>query len=775
MVLDFYYILYLGLLILSPVLWGTVSDWSLGMMMVAIMLSSVLCLRRIRKKSARFYQPPGILPFCALLILMAVQLVPLPPSVVKFISPASFHLYSQSIGVVDPGKWFPVSVDIKGTLFELFRYLSYLFFYILTVQLMSDKYIFRRTIRILTFYIGILALLVIFHWLIFIKIPNPLTGPYNNRNHYAGLMEMSLPIILALFINLRPKIVYHSWREVLINTFTFQITNSYVYAGAAFIVGCISLFFTFSRGGITSFCIAMLLFYTMMPGKNWDRNNRLYLWGGIILIAFLIGSSAWLTIFNRFSVITDIHGDFTEGRLTFWANSLEVIRLSPVIGTGFGSFSMIIRPYNTLPITWPANHAHSDVLELFVEGGFIGAFIIVWFFYSYIKHAVPRYKKRRDKYAILMFIGAMTGIFSIMLHSLTDFNLHLGANGLYYFFLLGVGVSAVNTRFRGTRSASTRLEVVSRARTGWGYVLSWVSLTVLVVFFSGMIIAFLNMRYAFAYYYNKETDSQRLRQLCYIMERSVFYSPLDSFYSIFAADLYNEANKPGNANEHYKTAIFLEPSESDYLQQYAYFLGENKDIEAAEKLFRAGISNGRFNADNYMAYAGFLLSQGNQSRYFEQMRQAITLDPELLESNMDRFLDLFSEDEIAQLLPDRVAPYQYFGRYLAERNNFSAAETVYLKSLSFIENESDHRIPGYFLRVAHFLIRQKKYEDALPVLKDGSSRFPDDVKLRLKMAFCYEHLGITYRAEEEYKKILTIDPGNKTALKKLESNNGSLL
>lgn len=770
MLLDFYYILYLGVLILTPVLWGTVSDWSLGLMMVAIMLSLVLCLRGIRKKSARFYLPPGILPFCTLLALMAVQLIPLPPVVVKFISPASFHLYSQSIGVVDPGKWFPVSVDIKGTLFEFFRYLSYLFFYILTVQLMSDKYIFRRTIRILAFFIGIFALLSIFHWLIFIKVPNPLTGPYVNRNHYAGLMEMSLPLLLALFIDLRPKIVYHSWREVLINTFTFQKTNSYIYAGAAFIIGCISLFFTFSRAGITSFCIAMLIFYYMMPGKSLDRSNKVHLWGGIILIVFLIGGSAWLTIFNRFSAITDIYGNFSTGRLTYWANSLAVIKSSPVMGTGFGSFGTIIRAYNTLPIVWPANHAHSDVLELFVEGGFLAPIIVVWFFYSYARHVAPRYRKRRDRYAILIFIAAMTGILSILLHSLTDFNLHLGANGLYYFFLLGLGVSAVNTRFRGTRSALTRLQPESQVRTKWTYLSSWVSMTVLMVFFSGMLISFLLTRYVFAVYYDKATDAQKWRRLSYVMEQSVNYNPVDSFYRIIAANFYYWTNDPANASRQYQMAIFLDPAESDYLRQYAFFLAETGHQDAAEKLFRTGINNSRFDAEYYAAYADYFLSIGNENGFIEYMRQAIDLDPRLLKENMDQFFALLPGDEIVQLLPDRVGPYQFLAGYLADKDRLDDAEAVYLKSLSYIDYENDHRKPGYVSSVAQFLIRRGKYEDAVSVLKDGMVQYPDDINLRLKTALCYERLGITYRAIEEYKKILAIDPNNRTALKKIEED-----
>ena len=48
---------------------------------------------------------------------------------------------------------------------------------------------------------------------------------------------------------------------------------------------------------------------------------------------------------------------------------------------------------------------------------------------------------------------------SILLHSFTDFNMHIGANGLWFFFIAGIAVSAANTGIR-KQSAATRLVLV---------------------------------------------------------------------------------------------------------------------------------------------------------------------------------------------------------------------------------------------------------------------------------------------------------------------------
>ncbi|MBU0992263.1 MAG: O-antigen ligase family protein [Proteobacteria bacterium] len=760
------YILYMALLAFTPVAFGTVSDWSQGLMVVFSLMAFTLYLKQLQKGDKSFYLPPGLLPLCVWLAYMLIQLIPLPPALVKYLSPASFHLYQQTVGVVEPEKWFPISVNIKSTLLEFFRYVSYLAFYILTVQFLSNKETFKKILQTIIYFIGLFSLVSVFYWLIIVRFPNPLTGPYVNRNHYAGLMEMTLPLMLATFLYYRPTFVYQSWRDILLETFTIRKKNTYFFSGAAFVISCLSLFFTFSRGGIISFCAAMIFFFAMIPGRKFTKNNKMLFSVIVVLIVFLVGSSVWGTIFDRFEKIIDMDGNMSEGRPTYWANSLNIITSSPLTGTGFGSFGTIIREHNTLPIVCPPAHAHSDHLELFVEGGIIGALIVGWFFISYFKHVIPAFRKRRDRYAILIFLAGMAGIVSIFFHSVTDFNLHIGANGLYFFFLLGLGVAAVNTRFKSNQ-LHTNLKPLACNDIKRIYLSSWILGMGAFVFYSCLLIAFFHMLYFINNFPDKNAPRQEIRLVSHLIDRAILFNPIDPLYRMISAELNREMDNTTAADMAFKTAIFLHPAESGSLQEYAQFLGKNGDMASAENLFKAGINNGRFNPTNYVNYADFLLSTGDRDGYIENMRQAIKLDAGLFKKQIDHLVDTFSEDTILKMLPDRVAPYQYFGDYLARKNQMDAAETVYLKSLLYIGNETDKNKPGYFLKIAHFLSRQDKYEDALLIIDKGLAYCPTDIALRLKAASYYEKLGITYRAEEEYEKVLTIDPTNKTAMKKL--------
>ena len=74
-----------------------------------------------------------------------------------------------------------------------------------------------------------------------------------------------------------------------------------------------------------------------------------------------------------------------------------------------------------------AGHAHNDYIELLSDGGITACFVILWFILIFVFRTVLSFRKRRETYSIYIFIASVTGILSLAMHSLTDFNLHIGA------------------------------------------------------------------------------------------------------------------------------------------------------------------------------------------------------------------------------------------------------------------------------------------------------------------------------------------------------------
>ena len=56
-----------------------------------------------------------------------------------------------------------------------------------------------------------------------------------------------------------------------------------------------------------------------------------------------------------------------------------------------------------------------------------------------------RLKQKADYFRFFLLLGALTGVVSILIHSLADFNLHIPSNAMYFAFLIGF-TKAVQTR-----------------------------------------------------------------------------------------------------------------------------------------------------------------------------------------------------------------------------------------------------------------------------------------------------------------------------------------
>jgi len=94
---------------------------------------------------------PGFLPLLLLLALMVVQIVPLPPAVLKVLSPHAFAAYVPVADLADQGKWLPISLNQKATIQELFRISSCAMAYILTIQLLNAPVPLKKTTNFVIF------------------------------------------------------------------------------------------------------------------------------------------------------------------------------------------------------------------------------------------------------------------------------------------------------------------------------------------------------------------------------------------------------------------------------------------------------------------------------------------------------------------------------------------------------------------------------------------------------------------------------------------------
>jgi hypothetical protein len=281
---------------------------------------------------------PGLLPLLLLAAWGLLQLIPLPAGLVALISPMTHAYCQETLGIVQPLAWMPLSLSSRATLTGLFRLSAYIAFYVLSVQLLADKGYLKRTVVVVVVFIALLSFIAIVGrvnsnglvlWVYDAKTTGSY-GPYINRNHMAGLLVMMLPVIAALFLLHRPPIRYQSLRESLMEFFNVPRLSIYALSGRGAGVTLIAVFLSLSRGGMISASLSIGLLYGLLYKINARRSGMMALIIGGVLVFMLVGWYGWTPIVQRFDRIVDEQGNIREQRPVIWRDSLVMAADFPV-------------------------------------------------------------------------------------------------------------------------------------------------------------------------------------------------------------------------------------------------------------------------------------------------------------------------------------------------------------------------------------------------------------------------------------------------------------
>lgn len=770
--------LFIGLLIFTPLAFGTVETWSIALMEAATFFALFLFLfEKIRQKETFLYEIPGMIPLLCFLVYILLQLIPLPSGIIAIISPEIYNLYQTTQSFEKPIQWMSLSINQKATTAEFFRILCYGTFYILTVQILTDRKLFKRVITVLVVFASVLSLFGILQhvlsnnkifWLRELTMGGTPFGPYVNRNHYAGLMEMLFPLVLGLFLYYKPHVSYKSFREKIAELFNLQRTNIHILLGFAGVLIGTSVFLTLSRSGIVSLCLSMALFGFMVTVSGMSRARGIIIMIVFLLIALSVGWFGWGPIFERFEKVMNAQGDISEQRLQLWSDSGHIIRDFPATGTGFGSYINIYPRYRTISGDAIADHAHNDYIELLSNGGVIAFLILLWFILTVLYKSFKTYIQRHELYSIYIFLGCIAGIISLLMHSTTDFNLHIGANGLYFVFLFGLAVSAANTRLREglsetyLRKKPFPVKIMVVVIAGF-FVLN-------VIFNSGIIAGKMHFSSIKDRPFSKSSpqDLMAMREKAYKASR---FDPLEAQYHYTIANIERLLTNHNAAFYHYKMAVYRNPVNGEYLQRLGLVLSEMNTYDKAEQLLQAGMMYDASNPERYKRYALWLLARGEREQGTMITRQAISMEPQKTKEYIALMvLNGFRDEAILDALPERVQPHLLFADYLYEIGKEDRAEQEYMHALQYMQNE-DPVTPAYFYKVYQYHMGKGRYDDALKIMRKAVQFLPENVGIRLTTGALYEKLGIPYRALEVYKKALDLDPNNEEVKRRIERLN----
>ena len=265
------------------------------------------------------------------------------------------------------------------------------------------------------------------------------TGTYANHNHFAGLLEMSMPFALMAAVaatgELRAE--YHPKTRIAVWACVLWGLGGLIFAG----IVC-----SFSRAGF----VAGLVSLFVMAGvgladrvRGGRRLLALLIVGGVLFAGFLfLTPDGFIALYARTATV---EGFVAEDRLLLWQETLPLIRSYPLLGCGLGTYESVFPRYKK---SWPHvtdNYAHNDYLQGLAEFGVVGFLICATLIGTITMKAFRVAVGAGAPSLRLLALACLGSIAAILTHSLTDFNLYIPANTLLFAWVLGIAAGLGQT------------------------------------------------------------------------------------------------------------------------------------------------------------------------------------------------------------------------------------------------------------------------------------------------------------------------------------------
>ncbi len=391
-----------GLLMFGPIAFGAVEPWSIFILETGSVLLTILWLaKQLLAGELPIQWNPLYVPMAAFGILIFLQIV----------LGATAYRHDTVAGAM--------------------LYCAYAMLCFLSAQILIRSSQARRIAAILALYGFAIAAFALLqgvspngklYWLRQPRMGGWIYGPYVNHNHYAGLMELLVPIPLVLSLShLAPD-------------------KERMAAGVAAATMVATIFLCGSRGGMLATFVQLVVFAVVLLRRQKRMRVAISLAAfAIVLVSLLIWLGGKELTTRVSSISTEARTEISGGtRLSIDRDALQMFRHKPVVGWGLGTFPTVYPQFRSFYTNFTINEAHNDYLQLLCEMGLLGFSIMVWFLIALYRAALRKIDVWMSDVSGAVTLACTLGFTGILVHSLFDFNLQIPANAALFYVLCTV-------------------------------------------------------------------------------------------------------------------------------------------------------------------------------------------------------------------------------------------------------------------------------------------------------------------------------------------------
>ncbi len=360
---------------------------------------------------------------CVVLFVTAIQLVPLPPALLRLLDRRSFELSARALsplGVDWTHQWRPAHLDPGNGRLQALYLVG-----LVAAYLVSKRLAYRgagegvvRTVGWSTLAVVVLAIIhasLGLDRVYGLYAPRAqriaIVSPLVNTNHLAAYAGIGLIL----------------WTSA--STAASNVLGRSLAIVASIACG-LTLALSLSRGGIAAAIgglLLLILIGSRMTPKRAD-GRRWQVWGGPVVLACAVSAGvyvAWESLRAEY-----LAGDLSKTQFV-WSALRAAVR-HPLLGTGSGGLYVAVAQDARLPGWATVTRAENHVADLAASFGIGAAVLVVLLALRWLIHHRPVATESSPTY-----VAGWCAVVSVALHDFADFSLWFGATGFATALLCG--------------------------------------------------------------------------------------------------------------------------------------------------------------------------------------------------------------------------------------------------------------------------------------------------------------------------------------------------
>ncbi|NQT16657.1 MAG: O-antigen ligase family protein [Planctomycetes bacterium] len=422
---------------------GRVAIGQLALVILTVGAAGFWCLHQAVARQAAWVWSRAEWLLLAVLVFIGLQIVPLPPHVLRVLSP---HLnevlplwcsQGQSAGAM--GVWNTLSLTPVATRAGLVLLTAFALLFLTAVQRMrklEDVEQLLRWIAICTVGMAAFALLQSvtsngkYFWCYehpFANTRSAVMGSFTNRNHFAHFIALGLGplfwwVLGGLRVHSGPRAISERWHERNSEFRSLGVGLRFTALALVVFAGLLSL----SRGGAIAMLLATVVCVLILyRGSLLGRRTVLALTVSAMLLGALLCTHGHDLVAARLHKLASIEGlNQGLGRLALWQADARAVADYPLTGTGLGSHREVCpmyfsdgRPRQDLEYT----HAENGYVQVALEGGFPGLLLALVAVGMCVYWCVRSLLRKPSGRPLFCLAAVTAGLAASFVHSAVDF------------------------------------------------------------------------------------------------------------------------------------------------------------------------------------------------------------------------------------------------------------------------------------------------------------------------------------------------------------------